>query len=635
MKKSLLALAALIISVLGCRAQEDFEVLQIDGRPIMNSEYQYVMNKNMANGVAKDSASVQKNLDLFINFKLKVLEAEAQGMDTVSTFVKEYSMYRNQLAMPYLTDDSINVALVREAYEHFKQDCEVSHILIRTEGEDTAAAYKKALEIRGRLEKEAFQKVAEEVSDDPSAKKNHGYLGYFTAMQTVWDFEKAMYDLPLNEISQPVRSQYGYHIILVHSRRPAYGQVHASHILISTNEKMSKEKEELAYAEIKSLYNRAKRGENFAQLAKDHSDDKGSGSRGGDLSWFGINRMVPEFEKVAFETAPGEISEPFKSQFGWHIIKVTERRGCGTMEEKRADIIKAIRKDDRSKMAKRSFVNRKIKELGLTVDTANIRAVTAIAKENRPQDSTFAAMTAEMKEPVVRFGDKVFTQVDFAKFCSAYSVTKLLDKEYDTWEERFVEFIVSENENQQLEQKYPDFGNLVREYHDGILLFNISNKEVWEKAIKDTVGLEQFFQANKKQYAFSQPHYKGVVIRCNSQATADAIRKAVKKMTPEQAVKYVESLNADTAVVAKAQAGIWKKGENANVDKEAFKDKSVQVERDTVLPVTMVIGKMLRKNPETYKDVRGAVTSDYQDYLEKNWIEELRRKHKVEIIRLP
>lgn len=633
MRKSVLVFAALVLFGAVTFAQEDFVVLRIDGKPIMNSEYQYVMNKNMTNGeMATDSASQQKYMDLFINFKLKVIEAEAQGFDTAKSFVKEYGMYRSQLALPYLTDDSVNVRLFNEAYEHFKQDCEVSHILLRIEDEDTLTAYKKAVAARKRLENEPFAKVADEMSDDPSAKTNHGYLGFFTAQQTVWDFEKAMYDLPLNKISEPVRSQYGYHIILVHSRRPAIGQVHAAHILISTNDKMGKEKLDLAYAEARDLCNRAKRGEDFAKLAKEHSDDKGSGSRGGDLSWFGINKMVPEFEKAAFALQPGEISEPVKTQFGWHIIKVIERRGCGTLEERKLDIAKAIHKDKRSKMAKHSFVMRKVGELGLVADTANILEVIAIAKENRPQDSLFVEKITGMNGVVVKFADKVFTQEDFGKFCAAYAVTKLIDRDYDSWGDRFIEFIVSEHENQQLEQKYPDFANLVREYHDGILLFNISNKEVWEKAIKDTAGLERYFAANKKKYTFKQPHYKGVLLRCADQAMADSIKKAVKGMKPEQIVAYVDSMTKDTTVHVKAVAGLWKKGDNATVDSLVF-DKKVKPEKDEKMPVATVIGKMLRKKPETFFDVRGAVTSDYQDYLEKIWIEELRRKHTIEIIR--
>lgn len=624
-----------IVSGQGLRAdnQNDFEVLRIDGKPIMNSEYQYVMNKNITNGeMLTDSASQQKYMDMFINFKLKVIEAECQGYDTLKQFVKEFGLYRTQLSLPYLTDDSVNVRLFNEAYEHMKQDCEVSHILLRIENGDTLTAYNRAVEARLRLETEPFAKVAREMSDDPSVRKNNGYLGFFTAQQTVWDFEKAMYDLPLNVISQPVRSDYGYHLILVHSRRPTLGQVHAAHILISVNDKMGKEKKEMAYAEARDLCNRAKRGEDFAKLAKEHSDDKGSGSRGGDLQWFGINKMVPEFEKAAFELEPGEISEPVLTQFGWHIIKVIERRGCGTFEERKMDIAKAIHRDKRSKMAKHSFVMRKVKELGLVADTANIQAVIQIAKENRPQDSVFAAKTKDMNGIAVKFAGKVFTQGDFAKFCSAYAVTKLIDRDYDSWGDRFVEFVVSEHENQQLEQKYPDFANLVREYHDGILLFNISNKEVWEKAINDTAGLEQHFAANRKKFVFKEPHYKGVLIKCKSQAVADSIKKAVKKMTQEQIVAYVDSFGTDTVAQAKARAGLWKKGDDAAVDNLVF-DKSVQYEKDSEFPVVFVTGKKLRKKPETFDDVRGAVISDYQDHLEQLWIEELRKKHKIEIIK--
>ena len=423
MRTGLLFIFLTIVSMLSAQ-QEDYVVLRIDGHDIMRSEYDYIMNKNISNGAVSNGESIDSaQMEMFINYKLKVIEAESQGLDTTRSFIREFSQYRAQLASPYLTDDSLNQRLFREAYDHFMQDCEVSHILFRIGGdktpEDTLRAYQKAMQAYKRLQKESFASVADSTSEDPSVKENHGYLGFFTAMQTVWPFEQAMYTLPLNQISKPIRSSYGYHIILVHSRRPAVGQIHAAHILKTFNEKTHPDVKERLLIEIKDLKRRAENGEDFAVLAKDHSEAHGSGSRGGDLGWFGINRMVPEFEQAAYALKPGEVSDVITTRFGYHIIKVYEQRGVEPFEKKRAEIGRAMQADDRAYAGKRSFVAKKIAELGMKIDTATVDKVVELMHDINPADSLFVAKADEIKSNVITYGDINYTATDFAKFCSA------------------------------------------------------------------------------------------------------------------------------------------------------------------------------------------------------------------------
>lgn len=619
---------------------KDYVILRIDGQDIMRSEYEYIMNKNLNNGVlAAEQVNDSLQMEMFINYKLKVMEATALGMDTSRSFIREFSQYRAQLASPYLTDDSLNQQLFREAYEHFKQDCEVSHILIRIDTEkgddDTLRAYNKALEAYNRLQKESFATVADDMSEDPSVKTNHGYLGYFTAMQTVWPFEKAIYDMPLNQISKPVRSYYGYHIILVHSRRPAVGQIHAAHLLKSFNERTNPNVKKDLLIEITDLKRRAENGEDFATLAKEHSDDHGSGSRGGDLGWFGINRMVPEFEQAAFATKPGEVSDVITTKFGYHIIKVYEHQDPGTFEEKRAEIGRAMQQDSRATAAKHSFVLKKMAEMDMKIDTPTVRKVTELMSNINPADSIFVVKAAEIKGNVLSYGTTTYSAEDFAKYCSAYSVTKVTDHKYNNWFDHFVEMIVTDNENMALERKYPEFRNLVREYHDGILLYDISTREVWEKALKDTAGIENYFNINRKKYAYKETHFKGLVVRCINEETMKQIKKATKKMDFKEAAEYINnSVNADSAHVATAEFGIWKKGGNGIVDKNIFKvENAVDKKPHKDFKVTFVIGRKLKKLPEVYTDVKGAVTTDYQNYLMDEWVKTLRTKHKIEYIK--
>lgn len=639
MKKVLLLIFAATSILLNAQQKEDYVVLRIDGKDVMRSEFEYIMNKNVSNGtLPADQMNDSVQMEMFINYKLKVMEAEAQGMDTAASFIREFTQYRAQLAAPYLTDDSVNQRLFREAYEHFLQDCEVSHILIRIENKknpaDTLRAYNTAMEAYKRLQKEKFATVADDMSDDPSVKENHGYLGFFTAMQTVWPFECAMYDLPLNTVSKPIRSDYGYHIVFVHSRRPAVGQVHCAHILISLNEKATPEVKERLLIEIKDLKRRAENGEDFATLAKEHSDDHGSGSRGGDLGWFGINKMVPEFEKAAFALKPGEISDVITTKFGYHIIKMYEARDIEPFEAKKKEIIRAMVRDSRGGAAKRSFVKRKMVELGMHTDTAVANRVAELMFNIKPTDSIFVIKAAEIKGNVLWYGDVTYTAEDYAKYCAAYAVTKVMDHDYDEWFDHFIAMLVNEHENSRLEENYPEFRDLVREYHDGILLYDISSREVWERAIKDTVGIENFFNKNRKKYTFKEPHFKGLVIHCDSVQNVEVIKAAVKKMDYRDAQKYIMSMvNADSANIAVAEYGVWKKGSNGVVDRDFFKDeKATDKKPHKQFKVAFAIGKKIKK-PEEYTDVRGIVTTDYQNYLMDEWMKSLRAKHKIEIIK--
>ena len=374
MKKQLLGFLLLCIGV-SLQAQTDDAVLMtIDGVPVTKAEFEYTYFKNNPR-TDLDRKAVEDYLELYKKFKLKVLEAERLGYDTLPSFKNEIRGYRSQLAKPYLTDSKLQEELYKEAYSHLLEDVEVSHILIRLPQNpspaDTLYAYNRAMEALARLEGnlKGFERVAREMSDDKSVEVNGGYLGYFTGLMAVWPFEQAMYNLQDGALSQPVRTPYGYHVIWVHGRRPARGQVHALHIMKAVNDQMSPEAQERAYREIVELSSRLDQGEDFETLARENSDDKGSSVKGGDLSWFGIGRMVKEFEDAAFALEVGEVSKPVKSQFGWHIIKVVDKKGIEPFDKKRHDIQRAMQYDDRSFAAKSSFVNQLKSEYNYQLDS--------------------------------------------------------------------------------------------------------------------------------------------------------------------------------------------------------------------------------------------------------------------------
>ena len=613
----------------------DEVLMTIDGNDITKEEFEYIYNKNNTNNVI-DKKSLAEYLELFKNFKLKVIEAEHLGLDTLPAFLNELRGYRTQLAKPYLTDLSMEEKLCQEAYEHLKQDVEVSHILVKLPENatpaDTLAAYQKAMTARKRLNKEDFGTVALELSDDPSVKNNSGYLGFFTGGMLVYPFEKAMYTLADGEISVPVRTFYGYHVIKVHSHRPAVGQVHVSHIMKMVKRDAPEADWQKAHDEIVAATERIKNGEAFAAVAKEVSDDRGTAMRGGELSWFGVGRMVREFEQAAFALENvGDVSEPVRSPFGWHIIKLEGKRGLDSYEQKRPELLRQMQRDERAQLGRNVLVDRLKTEYNYQEKAGAMDGIVAFLQQHPTVDSTYFVAVDELTDTLATFADMVLTQRDLAFVLGITSNDGA--PSLAMFDERTKEFVAEQilsYEETQLETKYPEFRYLMQEYHDGILLFDISNTEVWDKAAKDTEGLKNYFAANKANYAWDTPHYKGRIVYCKDAATAKTVKKLIAKLPSDSVNSYLDArINNDSVVFVKTTAGLWKKGDNPVVDKLAFKDKTAEIAENTEFPVVFVVGKMLKKGPEAYTDVRGAVTADYQNELERRWIEALRAKYPI------
>ena len=581
MKRILLSLAALSLG-LNMSAQEDKVLMTIDGQPVKASEFVYIYEKNN-----QESALEQKNmdeyLDLFINFKLKVREAEAHGIDTTEAFKKELSGYRAQATPKYMKDEEAIDSLVKMSYDRIAHDRRAAHIAIQcpmTANDSTVqAALEKINTIRERVttgvekkvkqkgktktvrEPEDFFAVALEVSTDPSVQDNKGELGWITPFRYVYPFEEAVYTTPVGEVTPVFRTAYGFHIALVEEERD-HEEVAAAHIM-----KMVPRGDEDAAAAAKvvidSLYKLVKEGANFAEVANANSDDKGSAMRGGDLGWFGRGYMVKPFEEAAFAMKDsGDICEPIRSDFGWHIILLKGKRGVQPLDDMKEVILKKVQRDERIKEADASFIRKARKEYNLP---------------------------AEMSDEDVR----------------AYA-------------------------DSHLEDKYPDLKNLVQEYHDGILLFDISLQEVWDKASQDTEGLEAFFKAHKKDYQWDKERFKGYLVQCKNAGLEKAVRAIIRNADPDSVESFINKrINiSDSITYVKCTRGLWTRGQSKAIDKFGFKQKNIEFKPNDEFPHVFVVGKIL-KAPEEYLDERGKVTSDYQDYLEKEWVKQLREKYPV------
>ena len=582
MKKFLFS--ALVLCASMCSfAQEDQVLMTIAGKPIMVSEFMYIYEKNNQES-SVEKKTMQEYLDLFVNFKLKVAEAEAQGVDTTAAFKKELAGYRAQATPKYLKDNAAIDSLVVLSYERIAKPRRAAHIVVQcpqdADSATTAAALQRINEARIRVteglpkqvkkgrktitvqEVEDFGDVSAEVSEEPAAKKNRGELGWIQPFRYVYVFEDAVYNTPVGGVTEVFRSPYGFHIAKV-QEEGEYEEVQAAHIMKMTPAG-NLQKQAEALVAMDSIYQLAiQEGADFAELARANSEDKGSAVRGGDLGWFGRGAMVRPFEDTAFGMEVGEVSKPFPSQYGIHVIKLYGKRGVQPLDSMRSKITKQVERDQRMQIAYDSFISKTRTEYNLP---------------------------------------ETMTDTEVKAYADAH-----------------------------LEEKYADLRNLVNEYHDGILLFDVSLREVWDKANQDVEGLKAYFKANKKQYTWDEPRFKGCVIYAKNEVAAKSAKQIVKSANPDSVMSYLnQRVNVDSVMYARVERGLWKQGANGAVDKYGFKVKGAEYTPTEEYPIVLLVGKLI-KSPVEYTDERGKVTTDYQDYLEKLWVAKLREKYPVEI----
>ncbi len=637
MKSRFILFVLLVAS--GCMFAQSADpiLMKINGKPVLKSEFEYIYNKNNSNN-SLDKKTLDEYVDLFVNFKLKVEEAKSQGMDTTKSFINELSGYRSQLTKPYLTDATVDEQVMQEAYNRMKEDVDVSHILVRVAPNaspaDTLAAWNKMKTILKRLEKEDFAKVAKDLSEDESAQENSGHIGWISAFRTVYPFETMAYNTPKGTVSKPVRTAFGYHVIKVHDRRASLGEVLVAHIMRFTAQGEDAKNAE-AKAKIDSIYQRVLAGDDFGKLANDLSEDRGSATRNGELPWFGSGRMVPEFEEAAFKLANiGDVCAPIQSAYGWHIIKLLDKRGIASYESLKSDIERKVKRDERANQGQKAFVAKLKADYKLQTVQKNVNEfATLLGAKTNLTDSVYQMQIANLNKDLFSFAGKVFSQADLVNYIKKNPAT---DKTVATAiiNEKLNELIEKEilaYEDSQLENKYDDFRFLMQEYHDGILLFEVSNNEVWEKASKDTKGLEEYFNTHKADYTWEKPHYKGRIISCKDKTTYKDAMKLVKKLPSDSIDKYLRTRLNDSIQYVKIEKGLYVLGDNKAVDKFGFKVKKAEYVPSAEYPYVFVVGKNLKTIPESYLDVRGLVTADYQEYLEKEWIASLRKKYAVEI----
>lgn len=640
MKKLRIGLTTLaFLCFFGMTAQNNqATVLTLAGESTTLEEFENIFRKNNRDSVITRQ-SLDEYMELFINFKLKVKEARDLKMDTVSKFKTELEGYRAQLARPYLTDSEVLNGLIREAYDRQCNEIRAKHILIKCDplasAEDTLRAYNRILALRDRIVAGAdFETVArgKDGSEDPSVKDNGGDLGYFTAFQMVHQFEDAAYSTPVGQVSMPVRTRYGYHIIFVEDKRPARGEIRAAHIMVKPGTDADADKN--AEAKINEIYQKAISGEStFEDLASKFSDDGSSAKKGGELPWFGAGKMVMEFEDAAFALQKdGEISKPFKTSFGWHIVKRLGYKPTPPFEEVEKELKGKVSKDGRAEKTKASFITKLKKEYNYTFNDAALKPLLAKV-DTTVFEGVVKAKGGDLKKTMFTINGeqyKVKEFVDYMKKRGGFK-SKQTPREYlQAQAVKYAEDKLLAYEDKQLEQKHSAFRLLMKEYREGILLFELTDQKVWSKAVKDTTGLHQFYEKNKQNYMWPE-RAEVTIYTCSDQKVAARVREMLA--AGKDRSEIAGELNKDTQLNLQIEEGTfakddrelmtqipWQKGLSGNL---AIDDQVVMVDVKNILPVSQ----------KKLTEAKGLITSDYQNYLESEWIKDLRSKYKFEVNR--
>jgi peptidyl-prolyl cis-trans isomerase SurA len=630
-KRVLCAIGFLLVTTAGFSQKKletaDKVLFSVDKSDVYVSEFMYLFRKNNQGKPEElTEPRIREYLDLVIAFKLKVAEAHHRGIDTTQAFIKEFTTYRDELKKPYVASSDDLSRLVKEAYDRLHEEVRASHILITATPDalpaDTLAAWQKIMAIRERVTAgEDFGKLASELSEDPSAKGNGGDLGYFSAMAMVYPFEDAAFKTKVGEVSQPVKTRFGYHLIKVNDRRPASGEVEVSHILLSGTDAKVKDK---AF----EIYDQLKGGRKWDDLCREYSIDTNTKERGGKLPPFGVGALpgVPEFEAAAFALqTPGEISDPFQSKLGWHLVKLEKKIAVPSFAEAEPVLKRRIARDERLQISQTAQLNKRKANFGFTENNAAREKLERAADTSLVQGRWRTSLqTSVAAEPLFTISGKGVPVSEFLKYVkstqrpSALTPVMYFRQLYD----QFSDIKIGEAEDARLQVENPEYRNLVREYHEGIMFFSIMEKEVWNKGSADTVGQRTYYETHKGKYQGGDRVYARIYSSSDKQFLQEVREKAAKGDSVGQAdTKRFKSVTSFRA---------FGKGDNKVVDMVPWAIGIHEAEAEGMYYL-VEIERLIPPGIKAFQEARASVISDFQEEMEKKWVADLRKKYPVKV----
>ncbi|MGB4293031.1 MAG: peptidylprolyl isomerase [Bacteroidales bacterium] len=632
-------LMVIATGLLHAQGIQDSILLIAGGREVTAGEFMRMYRKIY---YPSDTGDFNNYLEQFIVFKLKVADAINKGYDTTKAFRTELQGYRDQVAKNYLTDKNVKEEILKRSYEKTLKEINAWHILVscppNSSPEDTLAAYKKALEIRARIiSGEPFEQVARSVSDDPSVRFNGGNLGYITAFQMITPFEEAVYSMKKGEISNPVRTPYGYHIIKVADIRPSRGKIKVAHIMRSVPQNAPEQVAKAAEDTIKYVYKKLLEGASFSDLAMKYSDHKESAARGGELNWFGAGEIISEFAEAAFSLEKnGDFTPPVKTIYGWHIIKRLDKKDPPSYEEARSQLESKIDETWLNSLATRSMVNSLKQEYKFRLNTTAL---------NWFLENTDTLITRGLSKydrgaipsgTLYTFDGQKFSNVEFARYIESRASSDNTE-EPANFVNKLAETCITDHilryENSLLEKKYSEFRYLVNEFHDGILLFEISKEKIWDRAQNDTSGLKKYYEENKQRYP-GKKSFTGMIYMCMEKVKAGKFYKATRKYVkkPDCEKRLQAMFNAGSDTIIKVYKGVFPEGDSLLPENLKWEEGLHETEIKG-FPSVIVITKINPASPLPLNEVIGEISSEYQNFLESEWIKQLKEKYPVRINR--
>lgn len=608
----------ILIAVLTCgiaQGQDEEKVLfTIDQDPVYNAEFIRVFEKNKDIVVDDDQKDFDDYFELFVDFKLKLRQARDLNLDTLSSYTSDLKKYREQLIQPYLQNPEATEKLVHEAYQRTLEEVNASHILVMVKPDaspaDSLKAYEKISTARNKIVNGAsFDSIAKLYSEDPSVTMNNGSLGYFSAFSMVYSFENAAYKTPVGEVSTPFRTQYGYHILKVNDKRLSPGEVQVAHIMAKNDSTVllqSKDK-------IDDIYKKLEQGDDFATIAREHSDDLSSAQKGGILPKFGTGRMIKTFEDVAFALEnEGDFSKPFESDYGWHILKLLKKYPVPSYDELYAKLESKVKNGTRSSYVEKSLAQKIAKDYKVVTYKAKLQTHPNILGFELNKD------TLLLIEQISYTGNDLY---NFGK--------DFKDRSKEDIFEEFSNKMIIDYYKQHLDATNKEFALTYQEYKDGLLLFELLQKQVWERSEKDTLGLQNYFEQNRTKYVWKRRADVSIA-SCTQMQKASLVQKLLLEDKNTDTIKSM--VNEGATIHVLFSKGKLEEGSSKLPDGYTFKLGVSDIFEEEAHQFTIInVERIFEPQWKELKETRGEVMNDYQNYLEAQWVKNLRQTYKVKV----
>jgi len=633
MKSYIVSACVILFSTIFCTAQSiNNDVLfSVADTPVLTSEFVRVYKKNLDLVQDASQKDIDEYLSLFINYKLKLEEARDLNFHKKPQYLRELDGYKKQLAKNYLVDNEVTEALVQEAYNRLNYDVNAKHILFRIDpsSNDTLTIYNRLLDLRERFKNEDFNSLQKELHNGNTLLVED--LGYFSAFKMVYDFENKAYSTNVGHVSMPFRTQFGYHIVKIFDKRKSRGEITAGHIMISKDQTDTSDNPE---TRIQEIYKLLQQGQEFESLAKQFSQDKSSSNKGGKLAPFTSGQLSSTiFEDASFSLkADGAISKPFQSEYGWHIVKRYSKKPIGTFEDMKYEIENKVSRDSRSKLINNSMQNKLRKQYGVSQKNPSRDYFVSILNDDFYTRKWQVPQDFDKSKIILAIGDKKWNYKNFMgtlipkqrENIQGKSFEQIVDDAYETFVNNCVLMYHEEN----LENVNQEFTQILNEYREGLLLFDLMETKIWNAAKNDSLGIESYYNNNKENYK-QGIRVEAIVATASNEKNIVQVKKMFNINDSVEKIKQEINANEEQNVIF--TSGIMDTNHQALPSDFEFNEGVSKIYSQNNAYYVVKVIKLIPESIKTLNEVRGLVINDFQQALEKQWIEDLKNKYKVTI----